>query len=156
MRIRWKREYSTKNIYKKTQKGRLPFFKKKGIYLNEGKIGLFFNTSWFLTSLQLKAIKASITFHIPKYILKYWRITPIISRCKRQGTRMGKGKSKINSFGHFYPKNSILLELNILFSNDFIYSNIYKDIYLYNTIISKLSKILLKYPFLYIKSYKSH
>ena len=49
---------------KKAQKGRLPFYKNRGIFLNKGLIGLATNKSLYIKPLQIKAIKLSISYYL--------------------------------------------------------------------------------------------
>ena len=135
-----KNKLINKSIYKQTQKGNISLIKRKGNMYKKGYIGLKFNKPTSLTDVQLKALKATINFYIGKYIEKLWNINPKISRSKRQGTRMGKGKSKINHYIHRYPKSSIFLILKPKISN----STELKKILKYKEIIKNLEKGLIK------------
>lgn len=139
-----------KSIYKQTQKGNISLIKRKGNMYKKGYIGLKFNQPTSLTDLQLKALKATINFYIGKNIEKIWNINPKISRSKRQGVRMGKGKSKIDHFIHRYPKSSIFLILGVN-SKETVKENktlaeILNNKYSLNKLEKGLKKIKLKFP----------
>ena len=135
-----------KSIYKQTQKGNISLIKRKGNMYKKGYIGLKFNQPTSLTDLQLKALKATINFYIGKNIEKIWNINPKISRSKRQGVRMGKGKSKIDHFIHRYPQYSIFLILIPKVSNSTELNNILNYKYTINKLEKGLIKIKLKFP----------
>lgn len=141
-----KNQSINKSIYKQTQKGNISLIKRKGNMYKKGYIGLRFNQPTSLTDLQLKALKATINFYLGKYIEKIWNINPKISRCKRQGTRMGKGKSKINHFIHRYSKNSIFLILTPKVTNSTELNNILNYKYSVNKLEKGLIQIKLKFP----------
>lgn len=145
-----KNESVNKSIYKQTQKGNISLIKRKGNMYKKGNIGLKFNQPTSLTEVQLKALKAFINYYIGKNMeySKIWNINPKISRSKRQGVRMGKGKSKIDHFIHRYPKSSILLILvmNTTISKEQTIKNIlnYKESYI--RLEKGLKKIKSKFP----------
>lgn len=143
-----KNQSVNKSIYKQTQKGSISLIKRKGNMYKKGYIGLKFNQPTSLTEVQLKALKAFINYYIGKNMeySKIWNINPKISRSKRQGVRMGKGKSKIDHYIHRYPKSSIFLILapntNYVLSIKNILN--YKDSYL--RLQKGLIKIKSKFP----------
>lgn len=135
-----------KSIYKQTQKGNISLIKRKGNKYIKGFFGLKFNQPTSLTDVQLKALKATINFYIGKNIVKFWNINPKISRSKRQGVRMGKGKSKIDHFIHRYPKSSIFLILAPKENNSTDLNNILIYINSLKILEKSLIQIKLKFP----------
>ena len=141
-----------KSIYKQTQKGNISLIKRKGNMYNNSYIGLKFNKPTSLTEVQLKALKAYINLYIGKNIEKIWNINPKISRCKRQGVRMGKGKSKIDHYIYRYPISSIFILFNNVNkdNNSTQLNNILYNKYSLNKLERGLIKIKLKFTFLSI------
>lgn len=153
MFLKFKINFSTK-VYKKTQKGKLPFNKISGSFLINGIFGISFIKSWRLTLSQLKAIKATILYHLPKNLKKNLNLTILKPLTKRQGIRMGRGKGKVLSYYYMISNNYLLYIIkNSLLSSNYSknLNNIYKikNFNLYLKFLTK--KLNKKYPFLNIK-----
>ena len=144
-------ELNNDKIKKKTQKGKLSLFKRKGYFLNNSNFSLYLKISKILTISQLNSLNKSIMLFIPKDTIKLWTLPILISRVKRSGTRMGKGKGKINTYIYRLPINRNICRLNIdLIDNNHIISKI-EYIKKYMETFEGLKKICNKHPYLGIK-----
>jgi len=123
------------NIKHQTQKGRLPFLKQN--FIKNDHIGIYSKIAYILTENLLKTIKFNL------------KLTPKISINKREGSRMGKGKSKIIGYGHKIKKGFNLLEIKKIKEDGELKKRLknYKE----NKIIrKKLIKLALRLPFIKI------
>lgn len=142
---------NNERIKKKTQKGKLSLFKRKGYFLNNYDFSLFIKNSKLITLDQLNSLNKSINLHIPKEIIKLYALPLLMSRVKRSGTRMGKGKGKISYYVYKFPLSKNLLRLRLDIIEDYDINSKLQRINLYMKTLEGLKKIIKKYPFLGIK-----
>jgi ribosomal protein L16/L10AE len=141
-----------KKIYKKTQKGTIPLSRKSGYFhYNEG-FALNINKAWNLTPSQLKALKLTIAYLLPKKMKKLWTLPPEIAISKREASRMGKGKGKVFSILFKFPPNFKFFETwKITNSENNKIKLILKNNFLFSFLYLAILKISLKYPFFFLK-----
>lgn len=106
-------KYVSKNLkFKKIKKGSLKKFKLKNNNLTFGRIGLKAKESGIVNLKQLEAAKQIITKKTKKNVKIWVKLFLNLSITKKAlGTRMGKGKGKINYWASNIAKGNILLEI---------------------------------------------
>ena len=106
-------KYVSKNLkFKKIKKGLLKKFKLKNNNLTFGSIGLKAKESGVVNLKQLEAAKQIITKKTKKNVKIWVKLFLNLSVTKKAlGTRMGKGKGKIDYWASNVAKGNIVFEI---------------------------------------------
>lgn len=128
------------NKHKNTQKGRIPLMKIR--YKKEGEIGLYSNKGFRMNDIFLKSLPSQkiLPINVGK---KY-------NRYKREGIRLGRGKSKIAGREFKIYKEQKLGSISIIKTN--ILSSYIKTKKKEKEMDKMVKKIIKRYPYIRIRT----
>ena len=128
-----------KKLYKNTQKGRIPLMKIK--YIKKGEIGLYTNKGYIMNEEFLKSMPSQKNLKSPIILSKKY------NRYKREGIRLGRGKSKIVGGRYLMYKGYRLMGIPIKNEKHLLTKKLknLKNIIEYKNLIKKISK---RYPYI--------